>query len=183
MTAIQVTLFSTCIAMCLQPIAAQADAGHDDTAPHSTGTVGMNISRVEAQSDLFEIVGVVENGGMTLFLDRFATNDPVADAKIDIEVGPVKGSAQANQDGTYTFKHAALTQPGQFPVTFTIAAGSDSDLLAGELVIGDPVAAKAGASDNPLRKRWWWVAGALLLGAGMAFAWWSRRNRVKGVVQ
>ena len=183
MTAIQATLFSTCIAMCLQPIAAQADAGHDDTAPHAKGTAGMTVSRVEAQSDLFEIVGVVENGAMTLFLDRFATNDPVSDAKIDIEVGPVKGSAQANPDGTYTFKNAALTQPGQFPVTFTIAAGSDSDLLAGELVTAAPVAAKAGANDDPLRKRWWWIAGGLLLAAGITVAWWSRRNRAKGVVQ
>ncbi len=183
MTAIQAILFSTCIAMCLQPFAAQADEGHDDTAPHATGAAGMNVSRIEAQSDLFEIVGVVENGAMTIFLDRFATNDPVSDAKIDIEVGPVKGSAQANPDGTYTFKNAALTQPGQFPVTFAIAAGSDSDLLAGELVTAAPVATKAGAKDEPLRKRWWWIAGTLLPVAGIAIAWWSRRNRVKGVVQ
>ena len=33
----------------------------------------------------------------------------------------MKGSAQSNPDGTYTFRNAALTQPGQFPVTFTIS--------------------------------------------------------------
>jgi hypothetical protein len=95
----------------------------------------------------------------------------------------VKGSAQTNTDRTYTFRNAALTRFGQFPVTFTITAGSDSDLLAGELVIADPVAAKPGASNDPRRTRWWWVAGALVLLAGFAIAWWSRRKRVKGIAQ
>jgi len=183
MTAIRAILFATCVAASLLPIAARAHEGHDDTVPHASGTTAMNVSRVEAQSDLFEVVGVVENGTVTLFLDRFATNDPVADAKIELEIGPVKGSAQANPDGTYTFRHAALTGHGQFPVTFTITAGGDSDLLAGELVLADPVAAKVGASDSPLPKRWWWIAGALLLVAGIAIAWWSRRGRGKGVSQ
>lgn len=183
MTAIRVILFSAYVATSLLPIAARAHEGHDDAAPSASGMPGTNVPRVEAQSDLFEIVGVVQNGVMTLFLDRYATNDPVVDAKIDIEAGPLKGSAQATPEGTYTFRDAALTQPGQLPVTFAIVAGSDSDLLAGELVIADPVAAKAHANDDPLRKRWWWVAGALVLLAGVAIAWWSRRKRVKGIVQ
>jgi len=187
MTASRAILFSTGLAMGLamglQPIAARADAGHDNNAPHASGVASMAVARVDAQSDLFEIVGVVENGAMTLFLDRFATNDPVADAKIDVEVGPAKGSAEANPEGTYIFKHAALAQPGQFSVTFTITAGSDSDLLAGELVLADPVAAKVGAGDSPLSKRWWWIAGALLLGAGAAIAWRSRRRGGKGLSQ
>jgi len=182
-TAIRAILFSAYVATSLLPIAARANGRHDDAASSASGISGANVARVEAQSDLFEIVGVVQNGAMTLFLDRYATNDPVADAKIDIEAGSVKGPAQANPDGTYTFKSAALTLPGQLPVTFMIVAGSDSDLLAGELVIADPVAARAHANDGPLRKRWWWVAGALLLLAGTAFAWWSRRQRVDGIAR
>ena len=183
MTAIRAILFFTGMAMSLQPIAVRADAGHDNATPHASGVAATTVARVEAQSDLFEIVGVVENGAMTLFLDRFATNDPVTDAKIDVEVGPVKGSAQANPDGTYSFKHAALAQPGQFPVTFTVTAGTDSDLLAGDLVVADPAAARVRASDNPWPRRWGWVAGALLLVAGIAIARWSRRGRGKGASQ
>jgi hypothetical protein len=180
MNAVRAILFSTGLAMGLQPIAVRADAGHDHGTPHASGLASPAVARVEAQSDLFEIVGVVESGTMTLFVDRFATNDPVTGATIDLEVGPVKGSAQANPDGTYSFKHAALAEPGQYPVTFTINAGSDSDLLAGELVLADPVAAKAGASADLLRKPGWWGVGALLLGAGLAIAWRSRRGRGKG---
>ena len=183
MTVIRAVLFCTGVAMSLPPIAVRADSGHDSGTPHASGAASLAVARVEAQSDLFEIVGVVENGAMTLFLDRFATNDPVTDAKIDLEVGAVKGSAQAHPDGTYSFKHAALTQPGQFPVTFTVTAGTDSDLLAGELVLADPAAARVRAGDNSWPWRWGWVAGALLLVAGIAIAWWSRRGRGKGASQ
>ena len=180
MTAIRIFLFSVCIAFSLPPIAARADAGHDHAAPVASGVAGTNVPRVEARSDLFEIVGVVDGGAMKIFLDRYATNEPVPNAKIDIEAGPLKGSAEPNPDGTNAFKHAGLTRPGQVPVTFTIVAGGDSDLLAGELVVADPNAATAQANDSPLRKRWWWVAGGLLVFAGIASARWSRRQRVKG---
>lgn len=183
MTAIRSILLSVCIASGLPSIGARADEGHDHGAPAASGVAGIRVSRVEAQSDLFEIVGVVEGGAMKIFLDRYATNDPIVDAKIDVEAGPLKGSAQANPDGTYTFRNAALTEPGEFPVTFTIASGSDNDLLTGDLVIADPNAAKAHANDDPLRTRWWLVAGALLLFAGIAVVWWSRRKRVKGIAK
>jgi cobalt-zinc-cadmium efflux system membrane fusion protein len=183
MTAIRVILLAACMTISLQPTAGHAHEGHDEAAPSASAMPGANVPRVEAQSDLFEIVGVVQNGLMTLFLDRYATNEPVVDAKVDIEAGPLKGTAQANPDGTYTFKHAALTQPGQLPVTFTITAGRDSDLLAGDLVIGNPSETKAHADGDSLWRRWWWAAGGLVLLAGIAIAWWSRRKRVKGIAQ
>ena len=183
MSAVRLVLLSACMIMSLQPVAARAHEGHDDAAPSAPGMTGPNIPRVEAQSDLFEIVAVVQNGVMTLFLDRYATNEPVVDAKIDIEAGPLKGSAQAVPNGTYTFKHAALTQPSQLPVTFTITAGGDSDLLAGDLVIDDASASMVHANDDSLWKRWSWAAGALLLVTGIAIAWWSRRRRVTGIAQ
>lgn len=181
MTGIRTILLSACIALSVLPIAGHAHEGHDDEASPASGLPGVNGPRVEAQSDLFEIVGVVERDAMKIFLDRYATNEPVVDAKIDIEAGSLKGSAQANPDGTYTFKNPALTQPGQLPVTFTIVAGGESDLLAGDLVIADRDAAAAHANADPWWKRWWWVAGAGVVLAGAVVAWWSRRKRVEGM--
>jgi hypothetical protein len=171
------------MAMNLQPITGNAHEGHGDAAPVASGLPGANVPRIEAQSDSFEIVGVIQHGVLTLFLDRYASNEPVVDAKIDIEAGALKGSAQANADGTYTFKHAALTQPGQFPVTFTITAGSDSDLLAGDLVIVDPDAVAAHATSDPSWTRWSWIAGGFVVLAGIAIARWSRRKSVRGIAQ
>ena len=183
MTAVRAMLLGAGLVTGLMTMAARAHEGHDDDASPAPAIPGAGVPRVEAQSDLFELVGVVQDGVMTIFVDRYATNEPVVDAKIDIDAGPVKGSAQANPEGTYTFKHAALTQPGQFPVTFTIAAGGDSDLLAGELVIADPAAAGAHAGDDLWRSRWWWVGGVLVLLVGIVVAWRLRRRWVGGGAQ
>lgn len=180
MKRIRAVLLFIVVAASLPPIAARADAGHDHAAPAASGDARIGIPRLEAQSDLFEIVGVVESGGLRIFLDRYATNEPVSNATIDIEAGSMKGSAQANPDGTYTFKDAALTRPGVFPVTFTIVSDSDSDLLVGELVIADSAASKPRADGVPLRQVWSWIAGVLLLLGGIAVAWWSRRKRTEG---
>jgi hypothetical protein len=161
MTAIRVILLAMCATMSLQPTAGHSHEGHDDATPVASAMPGTNIPRIEAQSELFEIIGVVQNGLMTLFLDRYATNEPVADA----------------------FRNAALNQPGQIPVTFTITAGRDSDLLAGDLVVGDPDAAAGHTSSGPWWKRWSWAAGGLVLLVGIAIAWWSRRKRVTGNTQ
>ena len=181
MIAIRALLPAAAIVCGLLTTAVFAHEGHDDAANPASVLPGADVPRAEAQSDLFEIVGVVRDGVMTIFLDRYATNDPVTDAKIDVDAGPAKGAATASPDGTYTFRHAGLSRPGQFPVTFVIAAGSDSDLMAGDLVIADPAATRAKAGDDAAPARWWWVGGVLALLAGIAGAWWSRRRRTGGI--
>jgi membrane fusion protein, heavy metal efflux system len=183
MTGARIILLCACIATGLLPVAGRAHEGHDDGASPASSLPGINVPRVEAQSDLFEIVGVVEGDAMKIFLDRYATNEPVVDATIDVEAGALKGSAQANPDGTYTFRTAALAQVGPVPVTFTIAAGSDGDLLTGDLVAANPDAAQAHAGDDPLRERWWWYAAALLIAGGVVSAWRSRRRRNREIVR
>lgn len=116
---------------------AYAGEGHDhgDAAPATAGTAS---PRVHAHSDLFELVGIVDKGQMTVYLDRFATNEPVTGARIEFESGAHKGLAQAQPDGTYLIKFDALSQPGQLPFSFTVTAGTEADLLAGDLDLKDP---------------------------------------------
>ena len=184
MTTVRALLFSAWLATSVTAIVAHAHEGHDDSAPSPSAAIAGGNPRVEATSDLFEIVGIVENGVMTIFLDRYATNDPIANARIEIEIGPVKGSTQQSPDGTYTFKHAVLSQPAQLPVTFAVAAGGDSDLLTGDLVISDPNAVNAYSTIDFVWKWWWWAAGGLVLGGVLAIAWLlRRRQRLKETVQ
>ena len=156
----------------LQP--AWAGPGHGD---EPAAAAGASLPRITSHSDLFEIVGVVDKGEMTIFLDRYATNEPVKDAKIDIEIGNVKGVAMAQADGTYLFKNDVLGKPGELPVSFTVQAGKDTDLLAGDLKIGSPV---DDHSDDVAARpwlRWAAYAGGALLLIGIAAAVLRRRKR------
>ncbi len=120
--------------------AAHADAGHDhgDAASAAPAT-GDRSPRVVASSDLFEIVAIANDGALTIYLDRKDTNEPVTGAKLDVEAGSANGSPSANgtaapqPDGTYRFEHAVLKESGTLAVSFTVAAGNDVDLLAGDL--------------------------------------------------
>lgn len=165
---------------------AKAHAGpehdHGDEAAAAPASAS---PRVESHSDAFELVGVVAPGGvLRIYLDRYATNEPVAGARIEVDAGAAKGVAAPQPDGTYRFQHASLGKPGSVPMTFTIQAGEQADLLAGDLVITDPHAqedeAAAGMSmwQRALGLRWAGALVAALLVAGTA--WALRRRRVGG---
>lgn len=140
-------------------------------------------ARVEAASEQFELVGLLQGDKLVLYLDRFASNEPVAGAKIDVEGGPLKATAAAEQDGVYTVPAAALAQPGTHALVFTVQAGAATDLLTGELLVAAPAGATAAPHTSALL---WLVAAALLatliLGAGV-FAWRRRRAPPAGVPQ
>ena len=155
---------------------AWASPGHDhgDTP---AGAAGNALPRVSSHSDLFELVGVVDKDEMTIFLDRYATNEPVNDAKIDIEIGNVKGVAAVQADGSYLFKNAVLAKPGELAVSFTVVAGKDADLLAGDLKIGNLVADHTDETADKPWLRWAAYAGGTLLLIGIAAVVLRRRKR------
>ncbi|MBC7618055.1 MAG: hypothetical protein H7293_03525, partial [Candidatus Saccharibacteria bacterium] len=144
-----------------------AGEGHDhgDAAPVATGA---GSPRVSSHSDLFELVGIVDAGAMTIYLDRYATNEPVTGAKVEVEVGTAsgvaKGVATPQADGTYRFEHAVFKEAATLSISFTVVAGADSDLLAGDLTLPDP---RAAHDDDHATRPWlrWtaYAAGALTL--------------------
>ena len=155
---------------------AWADAGHD----HGNTPAAVTSSaapRVTSHSDLFELVGMVEGNEMKIYLDRYATNEPVTDAKIEVEVGSIKGIAAAQADGSYSFKNDMFTKPGDLAVSFTILAGKDVDLLAGDLKIGSLVDAHSQDKAAKPWLRWAAYAGSALLLAAIAFVALRRRKR------
>ena len=177
MTAVRTLLHCAWIAACLLANAANAHEGHDDAAPGMPAVLDGGAPRVEANSDLFEIVAVIESGVMTLYLDRYATNEPITNAAIDVEIGAAKGVAEPNADGTYTFKDPLLARPAQLPVTFAIAAGSEGDLLTAEVVIADPNTPNSHASSAYPWKLWLWTVGGLIPISMIASRLWLRRRR------
>ena len=163
-------IFSTAI----NPVWAGAGHDHGDAPLAATGTAS---PRVTSHSDLFEVVGMVEGNELKIYLDRYATNEPVTDAKIEVEIGSIKGIAAVQADGSYSFKNDVFTRPGDLAVSFTVLAGKDADLLAGDLKIGSPIDAHAHDETAKPWLRWAaYAAGALVI-AAMAIAALRRRQR------
>jgi hypothetical protein len=155
---LRAALAAGAIAAACAPTLAADEHGHDHGPAAPAGEAS---PRFEAHSDLFELVGVVEKGQLVVYLDRYATNEPIAGAKIEYESGSQKGVAAAQPDGTYAIKLAGLDKPGVVPFSFTVSAGSDTDLLAGELQIADAHSGEQAASRPWIR----WAALAALAAA------------------
>ena len=128
----------------LAPRFALAHGGEDHSHGEEKAVVTVSAGpRIEARSDLFEIVGIpsASNGGtLRVDLSDFASNAPVTDAKIELTAGN-ETVAGTPSKGIYDFKAPWVTTPGHYPLTFSINAGEKSDLLIGELDIPNPPAA------------------------------------------
>ncbi len=109
----------------------RAHPGHGDELPPAPS--GTAAPRAEAHSDLFELVITVRGGAAVLHLDRFATNEPVEGAKIEVGEGNATAVAEPQPDGTYRLQAPWLAQPGRHALVFTVTADSDADLLDASL--------------------------------------------------
>lgn len=123
------------------------DGEHLDAAAQAPGAAG-GAPRFEAKSEDFELVGRLQGGEMSMFINRFATNEPVADAKVEVELGQLKAAAPFHPDqGDYAVADEAflkaVSEPGDHSLVITVIAGSDADLLEGTLQV-----VKAAADDH-----------------------------------
>lgn len=126
------------VALALAFSTAIAGPGHDhgDEAPAVPS--GPAFPRFEAHSDLFEVVGVFDGHELSVFVDRYADNAPVLKAKVELESGTTTATGEFHEDsGDYKFAVEAFEKPGEYPVTLTVTAGDDIDILAANLIIPD----------------------------------------------
>src|SRR5260370_23653455 len=116
-------------------------AGHDDDAA-TPKSPGVSVSpRLVARSGDFELVGVARGRTLSIYLDRFADNQPVTGAKLDVEADGQNLSATAEPNGTYTLTANWVAQTGRHAVIVTIVSDQGSDLLPGTLHIPSAPAA------------------------------------------
>jgi LPXTG-motif cell wall-anchored protein len=160
------------------PVWAGGDSsdGHNHAAPESILTAAI-APRATTASDEFEIVAALEGNQLVVYVDRFASNAPVANAKVEVEGAGLKGYASETAPGTYVMNVAAATLPARHPLAITIEAGDTTDLLSTTLDTSRPVASNepvVGWSERVV----WIIAGTLLLAAGALLA---VRRRKKGI--
>jgi len=159
-----------------------AYGGGDSSDGHSHGEAvkpAMTVDvapRTSAQSDEFELVAVLAEGKLTLYLDLYADNAPVPDAEVEVESGAFKAVAAQIAPGVYAVPGQAFAQPGRHPLTISVQAGDAADLLTATLDLALPA---AGVEHAHGWGEWtvWGAAGVLLAGAGLVAIRRRKMNR------
>jgi membrane fusion protein, heavy metal efflux system len=122
-------------------VPAKAHEGHDHGAPPTP--VSTTIApRVDASSTSFELIGVLRDEKLTIYIDRFVTNQPVTDAVVEVDSPGGTVKATANSDGTFTLPAPWASKGASVDLIFTVTAGAEIDILTGKLTVpgGETVA-------------------------------------------
>lgn len=174
------TYLSPCLAAATLVVAAGlpmqtlAGEGHDHgETPTAAG--GPALPRFSAVSEQFELVGVVNGKQVTLYLDHAATNAPVRDAQLAVELGGQKINVKPHAEGEFEAELTEALQPGVIAITATVTTAKDSDLLAGELDLHEDEHAVA-AHAHGWQEVAGWIAAAA---AGLALLAWGGRRVLK----
>lgn len=160
---------------------ALANGGHDHG--DAQALPGSALPRMEAVSPDLELVAVAKGRRLEIYLDRFATNEPIDGATIEVEADGSMVTATFESDGIYTLEADWVAAPGTRNLMFTISAPDVADLLIGTLEIPAPptVAAAPPALGwgelIRLSAAWQLATAAFALGFVFAFAFRPPRVR------
>jgi hypothetical protein len=148
----------------------------------AAGTASGTLPRVEAKTDLFELVAQLGGGELSILIDHFASNAPLLQAKVGVESGTLKAVAKFHADhGDYSVDDPAflkaISAPGTHPLVFTIITDEESDLIDATLTISSAINDHAhDAKLFGIPTLWLWIAGGIVL-AGTALLLVGRRLR------
>ena len=127
-----ILLFLTAL---LLPTLSHAHGGEDHGEQAAVPAAAASFPRFEAKSPDIELVAELHGDKLILFADRFAGNEPVLDAKIEIEGENKKAVAQALPDGSYSAPAPWLAHPGKHDLVVTLQTNNLDDLLIGVIDI------------------------------------------------
>jgi hypothetical protein len=144
--------------------AARAHGGEDHGPPPAAVSQAL-LPRATAHSEDLELVAVLEQDRLLVFVDHAATNEPLAKASVEVE-GPLGSGVAAEQaPGLYALQLARKPSPGTHPLTFTVQGDQVADLLAAPLVVAPDGPVEAGHADEPWLSRIGWAAGGAVAAA------------------
>lgn len=118
---------------------AHGDEDHG-AAPATVAQAGS--PRAVATSEDYEIVAILKNGHLMVYVDRATDNSPVIKAALTITVNGKQVAAQVTADGVYEIEGNELLKAGHHELLFEIKDGSASDLLITTLDVPEAIASK-----------------------------------------
>lgn len=163
--------------------AVAAPGAHGPNGEHLDGPAGHAHRdagpRIETFTESFELVGRLQGGELSILIDQYGTNEPVLNAKLEVDLDGLKAPAKFHADhGDYAVDDermlAALAKPGKHALLFTLTAGNESDLLEGTLIVANEVEA-----DDHAHFPWAWSAVVLLAVIVLLFLTIKFRRRKK----
>ena len=170
-----------CIYLVSMMVAIAAPGAHGPNGEHLDGA-GSHVHsdggpRIETFTEAFELVGRLQGDELSILIDRYETNEPVLNGKLEVEFNGIKAPAKFHADhGDYAVDDErllkALTVPGKHSLVFTLTAGNDSDLLEGTL----EVAAQEASQEHSHFPWAWTAAGAAAATAILAMLILMRRR-------
>lgn len=154
---------------------AHGDDDHKDhahAAPATAVETSAAVPMLHAESEQFELVARLYEKELGIYIDRWASNVPLLNAEVEVEVNGLKAIAKFHQDhGDYAVTDPevlkALQAKGEHALMFTITAGKEADLLTGELHVQEVGAMDALAKKPGGRVLIGILAVLILLGCGL----------------
>lgn len=161
-----------------------APGAHGPNGEHLDGPAGGHVHanagpRIETFTETFELVGHLETDELSILIDRYDTNEPVLNGKLEVEFNGIKAPAKFHADhGDYAVDDPgllkALAKPGKHALLFTFFDGKEGDLLEGTL---DVSAHHDDHHPDHALERAVWTAGIILAVAVLAALAIRRRRR------
>ena len=97
-----------------------AHEGHEDEDATRSALASSTHPRVTAQSELYELVGIVKGERLSIYLDHFGTNEPVADARVKVAVADAEPvDAAPAEKGVYTTSFPRSGRSGSVEIVFS----------------------------------------------------------------
>lgn len=113
-----------------------AHEGHDHSEADKSTAASSVHPRVAARSERYEIVGILRDGRLSVYIDDAVTNQPVSDAALQVTIGD-SGAIEATteRDGVYVVAVPGQKPTGPVEVIFSVNAAKGDDLLVDSLAL------------------------------------------------
>jgi len=146
-----------------------ADAAKSETAVEGAATSG----RFIAQEGGLELVAAAQGHDLTIWIDQWADNVPVTNARVNVTVDGRSIEARPI-NGTYIVNTETLDAPGTHSLTFAVSRGEAVQRIAGTLTVAEAAATEEGEG-LPWRTILL-ILLALGIGVGAFLLWRARRH-------